>query len=237
MRDIQEWKKEVEDYNSALKVKLDKDSNFKELYYGFEVIDGKLTNNPDILFIGINPGAGSGEHGKNIFETSHISYLDKYDENYQVDYPNTYHLAEKTIRFFEKAGWSEDKIRKVFSERVVKTNFYHLATSNITDLNTVLRDLEFKDQYFKDSARFTIQLINILKPKVVILEGKTVFDFIIEQCYEKNVWTDKDFGYHFDEPNQSHILGYNRNMSNEDREFFVRKLKEVFEVDHVAITQ
>lgn len=229
MRNIQEWKKEVESYNTALKEKLDKHSNFIDLYYGFEVFDGRLIESPDILFIGINPGKGNGEYSRNIFETDKISYLDKYDENYKLDYENGYHLAEKTVRFFEKAEWSEDKIRKVFSERVVKTNFYHLSTANKADLQKVLKDVDLESVYFHKSAEFSIQLINILKPKVVILEGKFVFDFIVKECYEKEVWTSRDFGYHFDEPNQSHILGYNRNISNENREYFVQKLKEVLE--------
>lgn len=232
--DILQWKKEVESYNSGLKELLDKDSNYKDLFYGFEVIDGKLIENPEILFIGINPGRGNGEYGKNIFSTSRISYLDIYDESYETDYENGYHLAEKTKRFFHKAGWDDHKIKKVFSERVVKTNFYHLATLNKTDLKKVLQDVDRSNEYFKKSAEFSIQLINILKPKVIILEGKTVFDFIVKECYEEKVWNDKDFGYFFDKSNQSHILGYNRNISNENREYFVKKLKEVLEEDKVS---
>lgn len=235
MKNILQWKQEVDNYNSGLKAALDEKSNHKELYYGFEVIDGKLTEHPEILVIGINPGRGNGEYGRNIFATDQISYLDKYDENYRVDYPNRYHLAEKTIKFFELAGWNDAKIKEVFSNKVVKTNFHHLATANIPDLNRVLDDANLSNEYFKKSAEFSIQLINILKPKAIILEGKAVFDHIVKQCYEKNVWNDKDFGYFFDEPNPSHILGYNRNISNDNREYFVKKLKEVLEEDRVAL--
>ena len=235
MKDILQWKQEVESYNSNFKNLLEKNSNCKDLYYGFEVIDGKLFEGPEILFIGINPGAGNGISGRNIFDTNLISYLDVYDENYRVDYKNRYHLAEKTIRFFKMAGWTDSKIKEIFSESVVKTNFYHLVTRNKTDLKKVLQDVNLSDEYFRKSAEFSIRLINILKPKVVILEGKTVFDFIVQECYEKRGWKDKDFGYFFDEPNQSHILGYNRNISNENREYFVRKLKEVLEEDCVAL--
>lgn len=227
MKDVLEWKKEVENYNSNFKQELDNRSNFKEMYYGFEVMDGKLIDNPEILFIGINPGKGNGEYDRDVFETNQISYLDKYDEDYRVDYENTYHLAEKTVRFFEKMEWEDSQIIDFFSNKVVKTNFYHLATENKSDLEIILRDLKIKDDYFNKSALFSIQLINVLKPKVVILEGKSVFEFIVKECYSKNAWTDKEFGYHFDEANQSHILGYNRNISNENRDYFVEKLKEV----------
>ena len=234
MKDILHWKQEVEKYNAALSGILDEKSNHKDLYYGFEVIDGKLIENPEILFIGINPGRGNGKKGRNIFETNQISYLDVYNEDYREDYENGYHLAEKTIRFFLKAGWDDHKIKEVISERVVKTNFFHLATLNRTDLEKVLQDVNSSNEYFSKSAEFSIQLINILKPRVIILEGKTVFDFIVEECYEEKVWNAKDFGYFFDKPNQSHILGYNRNISNENREYFVKKLKEVLEEDYVS---
>ncbi|MCC8360659.1 uracil-DNA glycosylase family protein [Salinimicrobium sediminilitoris] len=235
MKDILQWKQEVEKYNAALSRILDEKSNQKDLYYGFEVIDGKLIKNPEILFIGINPGRGNGQRDRNVFAKDRISYLDKYDDAYQEDYPNRYHLAEKTIKFFELAGWKDAKIMKVFSRKAVKTNFYHLATDNIQDLERVLQNVNLNKEYFNKSAEFSIQLINILKPKVIILEGKTVFDFIVEECYEKKVWNDKGFGYFFDQPNHSHILGYNRNISNENREYFVKKLKEVLEEDRVAV--
>ena len=55
MKDINEWKKEVTDFNSNLTQLLESKSNLKDLYYGYEVIDGKLIDKPKILFIGINP--------------------------------------------------------------------------------------------------------------------------------------------------------------------------------------
>jgi hypothetical protein len=231
MKDTIEWKKEVKNYNSNFNQLLESNSNFKDLYYGFEVIDGKIIDNPSILFIGINPGKGNGKYGKDILETNQVSYLDIFDENYKDDYPNRYHLAEKTIKFFRLIGWSDSKIKEIFAKGVVKTNFYHLATENITDLKKVLNDIDQSDDYFKKSAEFSIQLINILQPKVIILEGKSVFNNIVKECYCKNVWNDKGFGYHFDEENNSHILGYSRgrDFSNDHRSFFIEKLKEILE--------
>jgi hypothetical protein len=85
MKDTIEWKKEVKNYNSNFNQLLESNSNFKDLYYGFEVIDGKIIDNPSILFIGINPGKGNGKYGKDILETNQVSYLDIFDENYKDD--------------------------------------------------------------------------------------------------------------------------------------------------------
>ncbi len=137
-------------------------------------------------------------------------------------------MAEKTIKFFQLIDWSDEKIKNVFKNKVIKTNFYNLATENINDLNKVIDDIQFSSEYFKKSVYFSVQLINILKPKIVILEGKTVFDNIVEQCYQKKVWSVNDFGYLYDDVNKTHIIGYKRSgFSNENRAHFTKKLKEV----------
>lgn len=222
------WKEGVYEFNTRLIKSLEEKSNYKDLYFGFEIFDGKPITNPEILFIGINPGRGNGDSGKKIIETDQISYLDIYNDDYRDDYPNTYHLAEKTIKFFKLINWSDEKIKSIFKEKVVKTNFFHLATENINDLKKVFDDIQYSNEYFKKSAYFSIQLINILKPKVVILEGKTVFNNIVEQCYEQKVWTSNDFGYLYDKVNNTHIIGYKRSsFTNENREFFTNKLQDI----------
>ncbi len=185
IENLTKWKKEVYEFNTQLVKLLNEKSNHKDLYFGFEIFDGKPITNPEILFIGINPGRGNEESDKNLIETDQISYLDIYNDDYRDDYPNTYHLAEKTIKFFRLINWGDEKIKSVFEKKVLKTNFFNLATENINDLKTVINDIEFWDEYFKKSAYFSVQLINLLKPKVVILEGKTVFNNIVEQCYQK----------------------------------------------------
>lgn len=224
MINIQEWKREVKKFNSELNSLLDNNSNKKDLYYGFEVFDGKIIKHPKVLFIGINPGKGDiNLKERDIFETGRISYLDVFDEEYR------YHLAEKTINFFKLIGWSDKKIKKLLETQVVKTNFYHLATENLNDLKSVLNDINYRKEYNNKSAEFSIQLINILKPKILILEGKSVFDNIVEQCYGKKVWNLNNYGYLFDEKNNTHIIGYSRarNFTNIDRKHFINKLKQI----------
>jgi len=110
MNTINEWENTVKQYNIELGNRLKTNPLKRDLHYGFEVFDGKIIDNPQIMFIGINPGRGNGEYGRDTFETEQISYLDIFDENYRQDYPKTYHLAEKTINFFRLVGWDNDKI-------------------------------------------------------------------------------------------------------------------------------
>lgn len=225
---INDWSTQVKEFNTQLLQQLNIQSNYKDHFYGFEVFDGPIIHNPKILFIGINPGKGNGEM-RNVFSTNQLSYLDIYDENYRDDYPNTYHLAEKTVRFFKLMGWDDTKIQDTLRKRSIKTNFYHLATENLSDLKLVINDIDFGKEYFNKSAAFSIQLINIVKPKIVILEGKSVFDYIVGECYGKNVWNSNQYGYFFDTQNNTHLLGYSRgrNFTNEHRLHFINKLREV----------
>ena len=126
IENLTKWKKEVYEFNTQLVKLLNEKSNHKDLYFGFEIFDGKPITNPEILFIGINPGRGNEESDKNLIETDQISYLDIYNDDYRDDYPNTYHLAEKTIKFFRLINWGDEKIKRKKKKKVLKTNFFNL---------------------------------------------------------------------------------------------------------------
>ena len=227
-KDLKEWETKVKAHNVKLEKRLKEHSNYKDLFYGFNVIDGKLIAKPEILIIGINPGSGDKIYGKNDFETERLSYLDVFNDDYRDDYPNTYHLAEKTIKIFRAVGWSEEKIKEAFKNKVLKTNFYHLITAKGDDINTITTDISYKSDYDHQSAEFAIQLINLTQPKLLLLEGKRAFDAIVKECYEENVWNKDNFGYLYDKPNNTHIFGYARSgFTNENHAVFVEKLKEI----------
>jgi len=235
MKTINQWKTEVKNYNLELNKILKENQELKNLFYGFEVIDGELINNPQILFIGINPGAGDINNiERDIFETERISYLDIFNDDYRIDYPNTYHLAEKTIKFFRLAGWNDEKIKEVFLNST-KSNFYHIATENVDDLNKLFRISGIKEEYFKKSAEFTVDLVKILKPKIVILEGKSVYDNLLGEWFpNKKDWVENQFTYVKDENMNTMLLAYNRrNFTNENRESFVKKLKELLSIHKI----
>ena len=172
MKNIEEWGVKVRKFNSELNKYLMNNSNKKELYYGFEVFDGKFFKEPNFLFIEINPGKRNSKKGRNIFETEQISYLDDFERHFRIDFKNKYHLADKTMKYFFRTVWCDEKIKKIFFEEVVKTNFYHLATDDVQDLNSVLLDVNYEKEYSNKSAEFLIQLINLSKPKIVLIKSK-----------------------------------------------------------------
>ncbi|MBV7440422.1 hypothetical protein KRX57_03245 [Weeksellaceae bacterium TAE3-ERU29] len=225
---IQKWKEEVETYLEDLNKKLLQSEKAKELYYGFEVIDGELKMNPEILFIGINPGAGSKERHYSIrFLSERISYLDYFDNEY--NYP----LAKETVDIFRSPvlQYKDNEIIKILEKQSVKTNLYHIATDNISDIKKCINQSEYNfNDYYCKCIDFSVSLIKILKPKIVIFEGKSVYSEFDDIFYNvKDTWDNsKEFGYAFYEEENIHFLGYKRNYSNIcKKENIAEKLKEI----------
>jgi DNA-binding transcriptional MerR regulator len=206
------WKNDIKNKLESLKIKIDKNEISKSLYGGFYVWDSKFIENPEIMFIGINPGNGNPNNsGKIVTEPeqqiSYMEFLDGENDNYT--------LAKETIKSFEMAGFSIPEIRELLNEKSIKTNFYYLITKNQNDISKCINqisDYDFKD-FWKQSYEWTGQLIELTKPKVIICEGKSVFDIIKD--YDDILESDwkNDCGY-LKRPNGQIIIGYNRIFSN-----------------------
>lgn len=213
IKNLKDWEKEVIDYLSSINEILKTDINATEKYYGFDVIDGQLKSNPEILFIGINPGSGSGErHHKVKFSSSNrISYLDYFSEDYN------YALARETISLLRLLNLTDEQIVSKLENDFVKTNFYHIITKNENDIKATFTNSSFSfDTYFQKSAFFCIELIKLLNPKIVVFEGKSAYNNIVEQCFEeKNTWNnEQNFGYFYFSEINTHFIGYSRTFSN-----------------------
>ena len=100
---------------------------------------------------------------------------------------------------------------------VVKTNLYHISTQSDKDIvKCVNSSNETFVEYYKKSTFYCVELIKILSPKIVIFEGKSVYEEIIKNCFEaNNTWNkDDNFGYYFDDKLNIHFIGYSRIYSN-----------------------
>ena len=224
---LENWKLEVSAYLSELNNKLKTNEKTKDLYYGFDVIDGKIIMNPDFLFIGINPGAGDKVRDHEItLETDAISYLDIYDDDYK------YQLAKETIEVFRTMGMSDEKIYKLLQDSCVKTNQFYISTDSEADIKKCLNasnETNYGD-YWKKSIEFTIALIKIIKPKIVVFEGKSAYDSVVEICYEiKDTWDADDLAHFYSKEDDAHFVGYKRLFSNikTNKEKLSNKFKEI----------
>ena len=227
MNSTLEWQNCSLNYLESINKILMLNPDSQEKYYGFEVIDGKLIENPEILFIGINPGSGNGEKHFDIkFSTERISYLDVYSEDYK------YTLAKETISVFKLMGFTDDQIIDKFTNKCVKTNLYNIITRTQEEIKTSFENTEISfNSFYEKSTFFCVKLIKLLKPKIVIFEGKSVYDIIIQDCFEVFATWNKEtnMGHFYSENDNIHYTGYSRTFSNiNSKENFAKKLKEIY---------
>lgn len=208
----QEWVSEVKDVLLGLKKKIDQNEIAQSLYGGFYIWDSKYIENPEIMFIGINPGNGNPNNSGevNVEPQEQMSYMEFLDgEN------NSYTLARETVDVFRMAGYSEQEVRELLNEKSVKTNLFYLITSTQKDIEKCINQLpeySYAD-YGKKSCEWTSRLIGIMNPRIIICEGKRVFD-IVTDCDEivELKW-ENDCGFCITEGRRI-IIGYSRLYSN-----------------------
>lgn len=169
------WQNNVQQYLSELKNRIDNNEEARALYKGFYVWDSKLTFDPEIMFIGINPGAGdpNNDYSVNVKPQHQMSYLEYLDGDNK-----TYNLARHTVSVFSHLGWDDESIRYYLDEKTVKTNFHYIITENITFMKTCLSQISAWDEFLKKSFDFTGELIQIINPKYIICEGNYVYDHV-----------------------------------------------------------
>lgn len=225
---IENWLEKTSKYYSELHKEIQSSGINKPSYYGYNVIDGAINHEPDILFVGINPGKGNGEV-KAELQTARISYVDPLYPGDEYNYP----LAKTTHEYLNNAGVPRDQLRDFLETKCVKTNFYHVATEQGSDVFPLLNSVEKgrAREYWKSCAEMLLELISIIKPKVVIFEGKEAYDHIVVSCCDaKNTWDkSSNMGYYFIEDKKTYCLGYARHFSNfkSDRAAFAKRLKEL----------
>ena len=97
-------------------------------------------------------------------------------------YLNTHPFAEQTKTLFRQAEREED-----LKHHTVKTNFYYWATDNVADFNKLLKLLpeELSQKIFHQARVWTKQLIDRLKPEMIITEGFKAYDEIAVLFPEK----------------------------------------------------
>ncbi len=171
-------KPEIELFHTEMMEKLNSDEQIKKLYTGWKVWFSPILINPEILFIGINPGGGEG--GDLTLEPDGIlQYI-----------------------FDESAGFNlKDDINEVFNEKelfdlvdlayCVKTNYYYLATKNSDEIKKIGDFLGREkdksglgDKFFQNSKKWSNQILDIIKPNLIICEGKTAFILLTQFALE-----------------------------------------------------
>ena len=210
MKNIDTWNKNVSNYINELNQKLLENEEDVQLYNGFYVWDSKILQNPKIMFIGINPGNGNPENDvkkvitKPCQQMSYLEYLDGENESYT--------LAKETVEVFYKNGYNKEEVRNLLNEKTVKTNFFYIITSNQTLIKEAVSKVTDFKSFQLQSYIFTADLIDILKPDLVIFEGKSVFDMFKDYDDCTTCEWFENFGS-MQRLDGTKIIGYSRNLN------------------------
>lgn len=158
-------KQEVSDYQDLILKITTTDNAVKDIYKGCQVLFSPLIERPEILFIGINPGAGYldryGESVNKLTPQNELEYLSS-GENYR--------LLQETIKVFKDA----DKMDNL--KGAVKTNHCFFATKSTADLSLLVKKLD--NAGLSPNVKFddwTRRLIKMINPEIIICEGVNAF--------------------------------------------------------------
>lgn len=183
------------------------------LYKGIQLYFSPLIPS-EILFIGINPGIGYFKyHNKNVKRLNPLNTFEYKGQKYI--------LATQTKKIFNDLGLSQS-----FSN-AVKINQFPFATRDEKDLNLLLEKYDTDLKLYYISKQFLIETIALVKPKLIICEGKSSFDRLKKVLnttpveYNENTYVLK---------NDTFVaIGYKRHLSFiKDKEEFKEKLKKYY---------
>lgn len=200
-------KKEVETFDLEIQSTPELITQIKKYYKGVQVLFSPITENPKIMFIGINPGAG--------FFNSNKQNVKRYSPLEKCEYiGGGYRLAQQTRELFKLAGLTKNDLANS-----VKSNCFFLATKTEKELYQFLSHLRPTNVYSK-SAKWIDELVLMIYPEIIICEGKSAFNHFIKG---KNCNVEVDQDVYYTNWKNIDIIGYKRNFSN------IVKMKSVAE--------
>ena len=204
--------------SSAIKEQFEKihhalETSNETLYKGVQLYLSPL-NQTEILFIGINPGAGYFNHNNK--RVKRLTPLKTFEYIGQK-----YYLATQTKKVFIQLG-----LANVFKS-AVKINHFPFSTKDEKDLNKLLHKYDTDFKLYYNSKQFVSETIKAVAPKLIICEGKSSFDrlksfFTAEIVeYNENTYIMKN--------DQVVVIGYKRHLSQiKNKEEVKSKIKKYY---------
>lgn len=199
---------EVATFRNLVRKAISQNPDAEQLYKGCAIMYSSIVEAPPFLFIGINPGAGRyNETGKKI-EDDDLEPCDGFEYTNALVDNYDYALAKQTRTLFEYAGMLH------CLEKSVKTNVYYFATKNEPELWKLfsLLGADINRQFHEYAFMWTRQMIEMIKPQVIICEGMQSFNKLSE-IYNVSQNRAGSYGY-LELPDKTPVVGYSRRYSN-----------------------
>jgi len=160
------------------------DAEIQALYRGTSLWYSPIVENPEVMFLGINPGAGFYNNNNHqlchFFEPLKIMEYTEPKQDYQLKWEWMYVFGEKGLNRLDVLSKS------------VKTNFCYLATENEAALKKLFTQIRGKLNIapYEIFGNWTRQVIQQINPKLLICEGKDALEFLKTWSF-KNEYKDE----------------------------------------------
>ena len=154
------------------------DAEIQALYRGTSLWYSPIVENPEVMFLGINPGAGFYNNNNHqlchFFEPLKImEYVDE-TQSYQLKWEWNYVFGEKGLNRLDVLSKS------------VKTNFCYLATEDEAALKKLFTQIRGKLNIapYEVFGNWTRQVVQQIHPKLLICEGKDALEFLRDWSFK-----------------------------------------------------
>jgi hypothetical protein len=180
-------------------------------YKGWRVFFGPVLSRPKVLLVGINPGNGQ----EGIVDT----------EFWGPDLPFEYTAYSYTLARESKEAFAAAGLDGVFADATMKTNYCFLSTTRADELEQLTDGLgrsadgqeDLGQKVYRKSDEWTLRLLALLQPQVVVCEGKTAYDWVrrlLEASAEENWDKASECGYAQFPEHSFTLIGYSRLQSH-----------------------
>ena len=163
---------QAKEIDSILTSLYESDPEIQALYRGTSLWYSPIVENPEVMFLGINPGAGF--YNNNNYQLCHffeplkiMEYTDP-KQDYQLKWEWMYVFGEKGLNRLDVLSKS------------VKTNFCYLATEDENALKKLFTQIRGKLNIapYEVFGNWTRQVVQQIHPKLLICEGKDALEFL-----------------------------------------------------------
>jgi hypothetical protein len=166
--------KEADEWHVKLEKLYNTYEKIKKLYRGITVWFSPIIENPEIMFLGINPGAG-------YYNNNNKTLV------HRIEPPQINEYVDDSIYYILKRDWNyvfgnmkNCLNRKDLLINSVKSNFCYFATEKSSDMKKLFTQISanFKVSSYELCGNWTRRMINEINPKILICEGKESFDLL-----------------------------------------------------------
>ena len=214
---LDEIKKEVMDIHNKIKNECIINGRLKKLYKGCQIYYSDIVINPDIMFIGINPGAGYFNHNKRIVE--------KFEPDEKLEYLQVdYMLGKQVIKLFKLMD------REILLEKAFKTNIYFFASNNINEFYDILYLLpqELREELLYKNKYWIKEIINNINPKCIICEGFLAYYELKKLFKDSFIVINENVNFKYAKMDGTNICSFRRIMSSiVKKEYVAMNIKRI----------